>query len=251
MTNRYHKINFRRTALFAVCWLTMGSCTWEEFPELPPEQQKPVDLSFTTSVNKAPEPDTRVILPGTDFGSATSFPVSATPYPIGMFLSNPNESDLFDGAGNMKAEMRVNSKNPNGTDNAVWSYFDQNGNKIIPRGFPGGQIRLTAYHPWTAGAQADNIPFDFTHKVNTDIGSGQAQTNLLLCRPHSTSIPVDPANNPIPLGFRNAYTKIVLRVTKREDKNDPQNKGLVKETAIENLTADWIKNRGGIDPATG
>ena len=35
------------------------------------------------------------------------------------------------------------------------------------------------------------------------------------------------------------------------DKNDPENKGLVKETAIENLTADWIKNRGGIDLATG
>ena len=256
MTNRYHKINFRRTALFAVCWLTMGSCTWEEFPELPPEQQKPVDLSFTTSVNKTPAPGTRVILPGTDFGSATSFPVSTTPYPIGMFLSNPNGSDLFDGAGNMKAEMRVNSKNPNGTDNAVWSYFDQRGNKIIPRGFPGGQIRLTAYHPWTAGARADNIPFDFSARVNTDIGPGgsgyaQAQTNLLLCRPRSTNIPTNPANNPIPLGFRNVYTKVVLRVTKREDKNDPQNKGLVKETAIENLTADWIKNRGSIDPATG
>lgn len=251
MTNRYHKINFRRTALFAVCWLAMGSCTWEEFPELPPEQQKPVDLSFTTSVNKTPAPGTRIILPGTDFGSANSFPVSTTPYPIGMFLSNPNGSDLFDGAGNMKAEMKVNSKKPDGTDNASWDYFDQNDNPIIPRGFPGAQIRLTAYHPWAAGARPDSIPFDFTRKVNTDTGPGQAQTNLLLCRPYSTKIPTDPANNPIPLGFRNAYTKIVLRVTKREDKNDPENKGLVKETAIENLTADWIKNRGGIDLATG
>ena len=251
MTNRYHKINFRITALFAACCLVMGSCTWEEFPELPPEQQKPVDLSFTTSVNKTPEPGTRIILPGTDFGSASSFPVSATPYSIGMFLNNPNGSDLFDGALNMRADMTVISKNANGTDNASWNYFDQNGNAIVPRGFPGAQIRLTAYHPWTAGARADSIPFDFTRKVNTDTGTGQAQANLLLCRPRTTNIPANPATDPIPLGFRNAYTKIVLRVTKREDKNDPENKGLVKETAIENLTADWIKNRGGIDPATG
>lgn len=249
--NRYHKINFRITALFAACCLVMGSCTWEEFPELPPEQQKPVDLSFTTAVNKTPEPGTRIILPGTDFGSASSFPVSDKPYPIGMFLNNPNGSDLFDGASNMRADMTVISKNANGTDNASWNYFDQNGSPIVPRGFPGAQIRLMAYHPWAAGAQADSIPFDFTRKVNTDTGTGQAQANLLLCRPRTTNIPANPATDPIPLGFRNAYTKIVLRVTKREDKNDPQNQGKVTETAIENLTAEWIKIRGGIDPATG
>lgn len=253
MTNRYHKINFRITALFAACCLAMGSCTWEEFPELPPEQQKPVDLSFTTSVNKTAEPGTRVILPGTDFGSAASFPVSATPYPIGMVLCNPNGSDLFEGSDNMKAEMTVNSKKPDGTDNATWKYSDRNGNPVIPRGFPGAQIRMTAYHPWAAGARTDSIPFDFTRKVNTDTEPAQAraQANLLLCTTRPTTIPANPASEPIPLGFRNAYTKIVLRVTKKEDKNEPGNIGRITETAIENLTSEWIKNRGGIDPATG
>ncbi len=251
MTNKYRKPNFRRAAAFAACCLVMGSCTWEEFPELPPESQKPVDLRFTTAVNRVLGPDTRVIEEGTDFGSATSFPVSQTPYAIGMFLSNLNGSEVFEGAGNMKAEMTMISKDPAGAENTSWQYFASNGNRAIPRGFPGAQIRLTAYHPWNPEALADSIPFDFTRKVNTDTGEARAQTNLLLCNTRAVTIPANPASNPLQLGFKNAYTKIVLRVTKREDKNDSQNAGTVTATAIDNLTSNWIKNLGGIDPATG
>ena len=253
MTNKYRKSNFRRAAAFAACCLAMGSCTWEEFPELPPESQRPVDLSFTTAVNKVPEPGTRTILPSTDFGSSTSFPVSQNPYEIGMFLSNLNGSEVFEGARNMKAKMTMATI----PEQTSWEYFTSSGTQVVPRGFPGAQIRLAAYHPWNPQALADSIPFDFTRKVNTDAGGvtpptqAAAQTNLLLCSTRPATIPENPASTPIQLGFRNVYTKIVLRVTKREDKTDAQNAGKVTETSIDNLTSDRIKNRGGIDPATG
>lgn len=92
-------------------------------------------------------------------------------------------------------------------------------------------------------------PFDFTNKVNVEPQYGQA--NRCFAAPGETDIPADPLANPIQLRFKNAYTKVVLRITKKEDKNDNQNIGKVTETAIDNLTAEWIKNRGGIDPATG
>ena len=106
-----------------------------------------------------------------------------------------------------------------------------------------------AYTPYDPKATIDSIPFDFTKKVNVEPQYGQA--NLLLCSTGETDIPADPLANPIQLQFKNAYTKVVLRITKKEDKNDNQNIGKVTETAIDNLTAEWIKNRGGIDPATG
>lgn len=81
--NRYSKPNSRRHEpgcgrirgvppgyifLFAASCLAMSSCTWEEFPDEPAVLQKPVALSFATAVETAPEADTRVIRPGTDFG---------------------------------------------------------------------------------------------------------------------------------------------------------------------------------------
>ena len=222
----------------------MSSCTWEEFPDEPAVLQKPVALSFATAVETAPEADTRVIRPGTDFGESEYFPVGQ--YAIGIHLYNLNGSEVFEGSDNMQGLMTINAT---GTDKDEWDYWNSQGKPVTPRGFPGTRIRRMAYTPYNSKATIDSIPFDFTNKVNVDPQYGQA--NLLLCSTGETDIPADPLANPIQLRFKNAYTKVVLRITKKEDKNDSQNIGKVTETAIDNLTAEWIKNRGGIDPATG
>lgn len=224
----------------------MSSCTWEEFPDEPAVLQKPVALSFATAVETAPEADTRVIRPGTDFGGNAYFPVGQ--YAIGIHLYNLNGSEVFEGSDNMQGLMTINATGT-GTDNDEWKYWNSQGGKVTPKGFPGTRIRRMAYTPYDPKATIDSIPFDFTKKVNVEPQYGQA--NLLLCSTGETDIPADPLANPIQLKFKNAYTKVVLRITKKEDKNDPQNIGKVTETAIDNLTAEWIKNRGGIDPATG
>lgn len=222
----------------------MNSCTWEEFPDEPAVLQKPVALSFATAVETAPEADTRVIRPGTDFGGNAYFPVGQ--YAIGIHLYNLNGSEVFEGSDNMQGLMTINAT---GTDKDEWDYWNSQGKPVTPQGFPGTRIRRMAYTPYNPKATIDSIPFDFTNKVNVEPQHGQA--NLLLCSTGETDIPADPLANPIQLQFKNAYTKVVLRITKKENKNDPQNIGKVTETAIDNLTAEWIKNRGGIDPATG
>lgn len=257
--NRYSKPNSRRHEpgcgrirgvppgyifLFAASCLAMSSCTWEEFPDEPAVLQKPVALSFATAVETAPEADTRVIRPGTDFGGNAYFPVGQ--YAIGIHLYNLNGSEVFEGSDNMQGLMTINAT---GTDKDDWNYWNSQGAPVTPQGFPGTRIRRMAYTPYDPKATIDSIPFDFTKKVNVEPQYGQA--NLLLCSTGETDIPADPLANPIQLKFKNAYTKVVLRITKKEDKNDPQNIGKVTETAIDNLTAEWIKNRGGIDPATG
>lgn len=224
----------------------MSSCTWEEFPDEPAVLQKPVALSFATAVETAPEADTRVIRPGTDFGGNAYFPVGK--YAIGIHLYNLNGSEVFEGSDNMQGLMTINATGT-GTDNDEWKYWNSQGGKVTPKGFPGTRIRRMAYTPYDPKATIDSIPFDFTKKVNVEPQYGQA--NLLLCSTGETEIPADPLANPIQLKFKNAYTKVVLRITKKEDKNDNQNIGKVTETAIDNLTAEWIKNRGGIDPSTG
>lgn len=224
----------------------MSSCTWEEFPDEPAVLQKPVALSFATAVETAPEADTRVIRPGTDFGGNAYFPVGK--YAIGIHLYNLNGSEVFEGSDNMQGLMTINATGT-GTDNDEWKYWNSQGDKVTPKGFPGTRIRRMAYTPYDPKATIDSIPFDFTKKVNVEPQYGQA--NLLLCSTGETDIPADPLTNPIQLKFKNAYTKVVLRITKKEDKNDNQNIGKVTETAIDNLTAEWIKNRGGIDPSTG
>ena len=258
--NRYSKPNSRRHEpgcgrirgvppgyifLFAASCLAMSSCTWEEFPDEPAVLQKPVALSFATAVETAPEADTRVIRPGTDFGGSKYFPVGQ--YAIGIHLYNLNGSEVFEGSDNMQGLMTINAT---GTDKDEWDYWNSQGEQVTPRGFPGTRIRRMAYTPYDPKATIDSIPFDFTKKVNVEQPQ-DGQANLLLCSTGETDIPADPLTNPIQLKFKNAYTKVVLRITKKEDKNDSQNIGKVTETAIDNLTAEWIKNRGGIDPATG
>ena len=261
--NRYSKPNSRRHEpgcgrirgvppgyifLFAASCLAMSSCTWEEFPDEPAVLQKPVALSFATAVETAPEADTRVIRPGTDFGGNAYFPVGK--YAIGIHLYNLNGSEVFEGSDNMQGLMEITGTGTGtGTDNDEWKYWNSQGTPVTPKGFPGTRIRRMAYTPYDPKATIDSIPFDFTNKVNVEPQYGQA--NLLLCSTGETDIPADPLANPIQLRFKNAYTKVVLRITKKEDKNDNQNIGKVTETAIDNLTAEWIKNRGGIDPATG
>ena len=226
----------------------MSSCTWEEFPDEPAVLQKPVALSFATAVETAPEADTRVIRPGTDFGGNAYFPVGK--YAIGIHLYNLNGSEVFEGSDNMKGLMTIDATGTGtGTDNDEWDYWNSQGKPVTPQGFPGTRIRRMAYTPYDPKATIDSIPFDFTNKVNVEPQYGQA--NLLLCSTGETDIPADPLANPIQLRFKNAYTKVVLRITKKENKNDNQNIGKVTETAIDNLTAAWIKNRGGIDPSTG
>lgn len=231
----------------------MSSCTWEEFPDEPAVLQKPVALSFATAVETAPEADTRVIRPGTDFGGNAYFPVGK--YAIGIHLYNLNGSEVFEGSDNMQGLMTIDATGTGtgtgtGTDNDNWEYWNSQGGKVTPQGFPGTRIRRMAYTPYDPKATIDSIPFDFTKKVNVEQPQ-DGQANLLLCSTGETDIPADPLANPIQLKFKNAYTKVVLRITKKEDKNDNQNIGKVTETAIDNLTAEWIKNRGGIDPATG
>ena len=225
----------------------MSSCTWEEFPDEPAVLQKPVALSFATAVETAPEADTRIIRPGTDFGGSSYFPVGQ--YAIGIHLYNLNGSEVFEGSDNMQGLMTINATGT-GTDTDKWDYWNSQGDPVKPRGFPGTRIRRMAYTPYDPKATIDSIPFDFTKKVNVEQPQ-DGQANLLLCSTGETDIPADPLANPIQLKFKNAYTKVVLRIKKKEDKNDPQNIGKVTETAIDNLTAEWIKNRGGIDPATG
>lgn len=245
----------RRGAIaFAICCLTMSSCTWEEFPDPTPELQKPVDMSFTTVVNQAPsvaadapKSGTRSITPGTDFGSNESFPTSPTPYRIGIFLLYHNGNQVFSGSYNMRAQMTM----PGNPSNASWKYFSGDGSPVTPRALPGASVQLMAYHPWSdKGASPDGIPFDFTSKVNAPSPGAQSQTNLLVCKTNNT-IRIPNAGTPIPLSFTNVYTKVVLKVRKREEHSDGVNNGLLTETAIENISDEWIKNKGEIDPKTG
>lgn len=229
----------------AACCLTISSCTWEEFPKETETLQRPVELNFVTAVDNAPKAETRVIKPGTDFGGSSYFEPGI--YTIGLRLNNLNGTEMFEGSDNVRAELDMQSA---GNDMIqTWTYYVQ-GQRVSPRGVPRASARITAYHPYDQNATTDSIPFDFTGNVNVS-RPHLGQTNLLLCSTRNITIPATPETTPIELKFKNAYTKVVLRITKREDKNDPQNAGVVTETSIDNLTSDWIKNRGGIDPATG
>ncbi|MBE5047019.1 fimbrillin family protein [Alistipes onderdonkii] len=256
MLNRYSKPNFRRRRgsslarsvlsgpmfALAACCLALSSCTWEEFPDEPETLQKPVALSFVTAVDNGQTADTRVIRPDTDFGDSSFFPQGS--YIFGMRLfSSSSETEVFEGSSDVNVMFKVLP-----TSEQQWGFYNSQGAPIYPRGMPGTSVRLTAYNPYDPHAARDSIPFDFSNKVN---GDGGSQINLLLCSTHDVVIPPKPAETPIQLKFSNVYTKVVLRVTKRENKNDPANKGYVTETAVDNLTSDWIKNQGGIDPATG
>ena len=211
--NRYSKPNSRRHEpgcgrirgvppgyifLFAASCLAMSSCTWEEFPDEPAVLQKPVALSFATAVETAPEADTRVIRPGTDFGGSKYFPVGQ--YAIGIHLYNLNGSEVFEGSDNMQGLMTINAT---GTDKDEWDYWNSQGEQVTPRGFPGTRIRRMAYTPYDPKATIDSIPFDFTKKVNVEQPQ-DGQANLLLCSTGETDIPADPLTNPIQLKFKNA-----------------------------------------------
>ena len=115
----------------------MSSCTWEEFPDEPAVLQKLVALSFATAVETAPEADTRVIRPGTDFGESEYFPVGQ--YAIGIHLYNLNGSEVFEGSDNMQGLMTINAT---GTDKDEWDYWNSLGKPVTPRGFPGTRILL-------------------------------------------------------------------------------------------------------------
>ena len=80
-----------------------------------------------------------------------------------------------------------------------------------------------AYTPYDPKATIDSIPLDFTNKVNVEPQYGQA--NLLLYGTGETDIRQTRWQTPSSSDSKNAYTKVVLRITKKEDKNDNQNMG--------------------------
>lgn len=133
-----------------------------------------------------------------------------------------------------------------------WEFKDNAHNSpVTPRGPSGKPLKIKAYYydalsssngQIVATAFTDGIPFDFTQ---TD---APKQKEILYNTNTSYTIPSTGADKvTIPLQFQHAYSWISIRVTKYVNKGDFTLSGV----SIDNLSGNWIKNKGKIDVETG
>lgn len=232
-----NKYTYPRAIILAACSLLLaGACdNYDGSGSDTPGRE--VRLNFNASIENTEGAQSRSITGITDFsGNSYAFGISVT--------KSENRSEIFKGSSDMTATMERSGA-------AVpwnWSFLDNsNHSSVTPVGPEGKALKVVAYYPAVSSATKDvytnGIPFDFSAK--TDL----KQTDLL----YNTStiypfVPSDGSVATIPLNFRHAYTWIVLNITKYVNKGSEFK---LSSVTLGNLGANWIKNKGAIDPETG
>lgn len=194
-----------------------------------------------------------------DFNASTSNTVTAgtrspdmvegfskNSYKFGLSVTK-NGNATIPGSDDMTAIM----SRPNAGSPWSWEFRDNLNNPLIPRGPSGKPLKIKAYYydvpssdngQIVATAFTDGIPFDFTQTNNPKQKEILYNTNTSYTIP-----PIDADKVIIPLQFQHAYSWISIRVTKYVDKGDFKLSGV----SLDNLSGDWIKNKGKIDVETG
>lgn len=171
---------------------------------------------------------------------------SKNSYNFGLSVTK-NGNPTIPGSDNMTAIM----SRPDGGSPWSWEFKDSAHNPVTPRGPSGKPLKIKAYYydaPSSGNGQivatafTDGIPFDFTQTDNPKQKEILYNTNTSYTIPSTGTDKVT-----IPLQFQHAYSWISIRVTKYVDKDGFKLSGV----SIDNLSGDWIKNKGKIDVETG
>ena len=232
-----NKYTYPRAIILAACSLLLaGACDNYDGPGSDTPGRE-VRLNFNASIENTEGAQSRSITGITDF--------SGNSYAFGMSVTkSENGSEIFKGSSDMTATMeRSGAAAP-----WNWSFLDNSDHSsVTPAGPEGKALKVVAYYPAVSSATKDvytnGIPFDFSAK--TDL----KQTDLLYNT--STIYPFAPSDGSVatvPLNFRHAYTWIVLNITKYVNKGSEFQ---LSSVTLDNLGANWIKNKGAIDPETG
>lgn len=232
-----NKYSYPRAIILAACSLLLaGACDNYDGPGSDTPGRE-VRLNFNASIENTKGAQSRSITGITDF--------SGNSYAFGMSVTkSENGSEIFKGSSDMTATMeRSGAAAP-----WNWSFLDNsNHSSVTPAGPEGKALKVVAYYPVVPSATKDvytnGIPFDFSTKTDLQ------QTDLLYNT--STIYPFAPSDGSVatvPLNFRHAYTWIVLNITKYVNKGSEFK---LSSVTLGNLGANWIKNKGAIDPETG
>ncbi|MCM0327155.1 fimbrillin family protein [Bacteroides fragilis] len=232
-----NKYTYPRAIILAACSLLLaGACDNYDGPGSDTPGRE-VRLNFNASIENTEGGQSRSITGITDF--------SGNSYAFGMSVTkSENGSEIFKGSSDMTATMERSGA----TAPWNWSFLDNSDHSsVTPAGPEGKALKVVAYYPAVSSATKDvytnGIPFDFSAKT------GLKQTDLL----YNTStiypfVPSDGSVATVPLNFRHAYTWIVLNITKYVNKGGEFK---LSSVTLDNLGANWIKNKGAIDPETG
>lgn len=232
-----NKYTYPRAIILAACSLLLaGACdNYDGSGSDTPGRE--VRLNFNASIENTEGGQSRSITGITDF--------SGNSYAFGMSVTkSENGSEIFKGSSDMTATMERSGA----TAPWNWSFLDNSDHSsVTPAGPEGKALKVVAYYPAVSSATKDvytnGIPFDFSAKT------GLKQTDLLYNT--STIYPFAPSDGSVatvPLNFRHAYTWIVLNITKYVNKGSEFQ---LSSVTLDNLGANWIKNKGAIDPETG
>lgn len=228
------------TFFLASCFLLLaGGCEEADRidTKIPPRE---VVLNFDASVTRTVNPETRDVTTMDEF--------SDNDYQLGISITKDNEAKgtIFTGSNDLTAGMR------RAAADAPWEWsFKRTSDNVEvdkPLKAPAGKpLKVLAYYSatgTTAGAFTNGIPFDFTAT------SSLMQTEILYNTETTTTLTASPDGSAvnIPLKFQHAYSWIVVNVSKYLGTGDPVN---LSSVAIDNLSGNWIKNKGTISPETG
>lgn len=232
-TQKKHSLS--GAGIIALCFLLLaGACEKGDGIETG-EQAKNVPLSFDAST-------TGITLAGTrSFDYINAFTENS--YTFGLRVTKAGTgNEVFPGSGDFTGKMeRASVVAP-----WQWSYNKKDGTPVVPRGPEGKPMKVIAYYPVGSetGAFTTGIPFNFTTTVNPK------QTEILYNT--NTSYTINPipvrGETTIPLHFQHAYSWIVINVTKYISQGGAIT---LTDVAIDNLSGEWIKNEGFINPETG
>lgn len=232
-----NKYTYPRAIILAACSLLLaGACDNYDGPGSDTLGRE-VRLNFNASIENTEGAQSRSITGITDF--------SGNSYAFGMSVTkSENGSEIFKGSSDMTATMERSGA----TAPWNWSFLDNSDHSsVTPAGPEGKALKVVAYYPAVSSATKDvytnGIPFDFSAKT------GLKQTDLLYNT--STIYPFAPSDGSVatvPLNFRHAYTWIVLNITKYVNTGEEFK---LNSVTLDNLGANWIKNKGAIDPETG
>lgn len=221
------------------CMSLWVSCT-DDYPGVG-EGESVVPLRFSASVVSGEPDGTRALR---DTIGDTGFKPDGSDYTfkISVKKETGSKGPLFEGSDNMLMHLQYvsgawncNFRSPDGLES--W-----NDRAVAGVGKP---VRVVAC--WLANENPDvsaGIPFDFSQNTRE-----YPQPELLFIHP-SDQVQTVPAGGKMSLRFSRAYTQVVVNVRKKINKPGISVK-LGPAIRIENLSEEWMKNRGSIDVVTG
>lgn len=221
------------------CTSLWVSCT-DDYPGSG-EGESVVPLRFSASVVSGEPDGTRALR---DTIGNTGFKPDGTAYifKISVKKETGSKGPLFEGSDNMQMRLQYvlgawtcNFRSPDGLQ--LWN------DRAVAD--VGKSVRVVAC--WQANENPDvsaGIPFDFSQNTRE-----YPQPELLFIHP-SDQVQTVPVGGEMSLRFSRAYTQVVVNVRKKMNKpGTPVELG--PAIRIENLSGEWIKNKGSIDAATG